>query len=100
MAKAFRDGVVLADSNNTIPLEGNTYFPSGSINWEHLRETNHRTACPWKGMATYYDVEVDGKVIKNAGWTYHDPSDAAQPIKDHVAFYRKFAFFGKVNIED
>jgi uncharacterized protein (DUF427 family) len=100
MAKASRDGVVLADSSDTIFLEGNNYFPPGSINWDHLHENKHRTTCPWKGMATYYDVEVDGKVIKNAGWTYRTPNDAAQPIKDHVAFYRRFAIFGKVTIED
>jgi uncharacterized protein (DUF427 family) len=99
VVKAVRDGVVLAESDQTIIVEGNHYFPPGSVNWEHFRNNEHVSVCPWKGRATYFDVVVGDKVIGNAGWTYPKPSTAAMPLKDYVAFYRRFAFLGKVKIE-
>ncbi len=100
MAKASRDGTVLAESDSTIKVEGNHYFPPDDVDWSALEKSTQVTVCPWKGRATYYNVKLpDGTVVKNAGWSYHDPNPAASPIKDHVAFYKRFAIFGKVNIE-
>lgn len=100
MARAIRDGVVIAESDKTVKVEGNHYFPPGSVNWDYLRENDVATVCPWKGIASYYDVVVDGKVVGSAGWTYHAPTKAAERIRDYVAFYRRVAFLGKVKIED
>lgn len=99
MPRAIRDGVVIAESDKTVMIEGNHYFPPNSVNWDYLRENNSATVCPWKGIASYYDVVIDGKVIGSAGWTYHAPSNAATRIRDYVAFYKRVAFFGKVKIE-
>ena len=97
--RAIRDGVVLAESDRTIVVEGNHYFPPDSVNWDRFRDSDHISVCPWKGRASYYDVVVGGKVVGNAGWAYHDPTAAALPIKDYEAFYKRFAFMGKVKIE-
>ncbi|MDA0797575.1 MAG: DUF427 domain-containing protein [Chloroflexi bacterium] len=99
MVRAIRDGVVLAESDKTIVVEGNHYFPPDSVNWDNFRDSGQVTVCPWKGRAAYYDVVVGDKVIGNAGWAYHNPSAAAIAIKDYVAFYRRVAFLGKVKIE-
>lgn len=88
MPKATWNGVVLAESEDTVVVEGNHYFPIESVKEEHLRPSSHRTVCPWKGQAGYYDVVVDGEVNKDAAWYYPDPSPAARQIKDHVAFWR------------
>ena len=63
-----------------MPLEGYTYFPENAVKKEYLQPSEHHTTCPWKGLASYYDVVVDGKVNKNAAWYYPTPSDAAQRI--------------------
>ena len=99
MVRAVRDGVVLADSDQTIVVEGNHYFPPDSVNWDYFRDSDHVTNCPWKGRATHFDVVLGEKVVGSAGWTYRKPSAAALPLKDYVAFYRRFAFLGKVKIE-
>ena len=99
MVKASRDDVVLAESDKAVMVEGNHYFPPDSVNWEHFKESSHHTVCPWKGMADHYNLEVGGKVVDNAAWIYHDPSDAAQEIKDYVGFYPRSAFIGKVKME-
>ncbi len=85
--KAVWNGVVLAESNETKVVEGNHYFPPESINWEYFRESAHHSRCPWKGLASYYDVVVDGKENRNAAWYYLDPSQAAQQIAGYVAFW-------------
>jgi uncharacterized protein (DUF427 family) len=87
MAKATVDGVVLAESDNFEMVEGNVYFPPEDVNMEYFTETDHHTTCPWKGEASYYTIEVDGKTMENAAWFYPQPKDAAKQIKDHVAFY-------------
>ena len=87
MPKAIWNGVVLAESDNTTVVEGNHYFPIDSINREYFQESSHATTCPWKGLASYYDIEVDGQVNRNAAWYYVQPSAAAARIKDHVAFW-------------
>ena len=88
MAKAIWNGAVLAESENTEVVEGNHYFPHDAVNWQYFRDSDHSTVCPWKGVASYYDIEVDGQVNRNAAWYYPEPSAAAAQIKDHVAFWR------------
>lgn len=85
--QAVLNDTVIAESDDTVVVEGNHYFPPESLNEEYLKPSDHRTTCPWKGEAHYYDVEVNGDREENAAWYYPDPSDAAAEIKDHVAFY-------------
>jgi len=86
--KATWKGEVLAESDDTVVVEGNHYFPAGSIKREHFRESETHTVCPWKGTASYYDVVVGGEVNRDAAWFYPEPKDAAEEIKDRVAFWR------------
>jgi uncharacterized protein (DUF427 family) len=88
MAKAIWNGTVLAESNQTEIVEGNHYFPLNSINREYFTESRHTTVCPWKGVASYYTIEVNGQKNQNAAWYYSSPKNAAKNIKDHVAFWR------------
>lgn len=88
MAKAVWNGVVLAESDETIIVEGNYYFPVESVNQAYLKSNDFHTACVWKGMASYYDVEANGQINRSAAWYYPDPSDAAKRIKDHIAFWK------------
>ncbi len=88
MAKATWNGAVLAESVDTVVIEGNHYFPRESVNWEYLKDSDTHTTCPWKGVASYYSVEVDGQVNRDAAWYYTDPKPAAAEIKDRVAFWR------------
>jgi len=86
--KAIWNGTTLAESNATVVVEGNHYFPRDSVKKEFFRESDAHTTCPWKGLASYYDVVVDGKVNKDAAWYYPEPSEAAQNIKGCVAFWK------------
>ena len=86
--KAIWNDIVLAESNDTIVVEGNHYFPSESINKEYFEESDTKSTCPWKGQASYYHLNINGKVNKDAAWFYPEPSKAALQIKDHVAFWR------------
>jgi uncharacterized protein (DUF427 family) len=86
--KATWKGAVLAESEETVVVEGNHYFPADSVRREHLRESQTHTTCPWKGLASYYDVVVGNDVNADAAWYYPEPKDAAQEIKDRVAFWR------------
>ncbi len=79
---------VLADSDETIVVEGNHYFPPDSVNWELLQASDKRTLCPWKGVAGYYTVALDGDRNEAAAWTYPEPKPAASNLKDRVAFWR------------
>ena len=88
MAKAVWEGTVLAESDNTIEVEGNQYFPRESVKSEYFKPTDQHTVCPWKGTASYYDIVVNGKTNKAAAWYYPEPSKAALQIKDYVAFWR------------
>lgn len=85
--KATLDDIVLAESDDTVVVEGNHYFPPDALSDEHLEPSDHRTTCPWKGEAHYYDVVVGDTRKENAAWYYPEPSDAAAEIQDHVAFY-------------
>jgi uncharacterized protein (DUF427 family) len=82
------NGVVLADSDKTVVVEGNHYVPKDSVDWSHFSATETRTICPWKGEASYYDVMADGETNGDAAWYYPDPKEAAAEIKDHVAFWK------------
>jgi uncharacterized protein (DUF427 family) len=88
MAKAIWNGEVIAESNDTVMVEGNHYFPSDAINRGFFRDSSKHTTCPWKGVASYYDVVVGGKTNSGAAWYYPEPKKAASEIKDHVAFWR------------
>ena len=90
--KAIWNGKVLAESDNTIKVEGNPYFPVSSINRELFKPSETHTVCHWKGTASYYNLEVDGAVNQDAAWYYPDPSDLASGIKDHVSFWRGVEF--------
>ena len=84
--KALWNDAILADTDDTVVVEGNHYFPVTAINREYFRSSDHHTICSWKGTASYYDIIVNGKVNENAAWYYPMPSDAANQIKDRVAF--------------
>jgi uncharacterized protein (DUF427 family) len=86
--KAIWKNVVLAESDDTIVVEGNHYFPLESIKKEYFRESDAHTICSWKGVASYYDIVVNGEVNKDAAWYYPDPREAAHHIKNYVAFWR------------
>ena len=86
--KATWKGAVLAESDDTVVVEGNHYFPADSLKREHFRESATHTTCPWKGLASYYDVVVGDEVNADAAWYYPEPKDAAKEIKGRVAFWR------------
>ncbi len=81
------NGAVIADSDETVVVEGNQYFPIEAVVASSLQPSETHTTCHWKGLASYYDVVVDGKVNADAAWYYPEPSDAAANIKDRVAFW-------------
>jgi uncharacterized protein (DUF427 family) len=86
--RALWNDTVLAETDDTVVVENNHYFPLSSLNRDLFRESSHTTICPWKGTASYYDVVVDGKVNANAAWYYPTPKSAAAEIKDRVAFWK------------
>lgn len=86
--KAIWNNTVLAESNNTVVVEGNHYFPKEAINREFFQDSTTHTTCPWKGLASYYSLNVEGQQNKDAAWYYPDPKAAAAEIKDHVAFWK------------
>jgi uncharacterized protein (DUF427 family) len=86
--KATWENTVVAQSNETIVVEGNHYFPPDSINPEYFAPSDTHTTCPWKGVATYYHVKVGEKVNSDAAWFYPQPKDAAKSIKNYIAFWR------------
>lgn len=86
--KAIWNGKVIAESSDTIVIEGNHYFPADSVRKEYLKPTDTKTVCHWKGTASYYDLEVDGKTNDDAVWYYDNPSDLAKAVKDRVAFWK------------
>ncbi|KAG9315628.1 DUF427-domain-containing protein [Chiua virens] len=95
MVKVLLNTTVLAESDNAIVLEGNYYFPPDSVRNVNLVTSNTSTVCPWKGTASYYSADVDGKSVKDIAWYYPDPKEKAAQIKNHVAFYKN-----KVTIQD
>ena len=88
MVQAVWNGEVVADSDQTVIVEGNHYFPRESVRQEVLRDSSTQTRCPWKGLASYYSLEVDGETNPDAAWYYPEPMDAAKSIQDHIAFWK------------
>jgi len=85
--KAIWKDVVLAESDDTVVVEGNHYFPVSALNHDHFRPSEHHSFCSWKGEASYYDVVVNGNVNSNAAWFYPTPMKGAEQVKDRVAFW-------------
>ncbi|PPK98935.1 DUF427 domain-containing protein [Parapedobacter indicus] len=85
--KAIYNDQVIAESDNTVIVEGNHYFPSDSVKKEFLTPSNTHTTCAWKGVASYYNVVVNGETATDAAWYYPDPSTLAEGIKGHLAFW-------------
>jgi uncharacterized protein (DUF427 family) len=85
--RAVWNGVTIARSDETVVVEGNHYFPEHSVDPAVLRRSWMRSLCPWKGLASYYHVEVDGRRSPNAAWTYRHPYPWVRRIKDRIAFW-------------
>jgi uncharacterized protein (DUF427 family) len=86
--KAIWNGKVLAESDDTVVVEGNHYFPPDAIHREYFQPSDHHSHCPWKGDASYYSIAVDGQINPNAAWYYPTPMEAAANIKDRIAFWK------------
>lgn len=86
--KAEWNNQVIAESDATIVIENNQYFPLEAVKKEYLKSSSTHTTCPWKGLASYYTLEVDGKQNPDAAWFYPEPKDAAAQIKNYVAFWK------------
>lgn len=86
--RAIWNGAVIADSDDTVVVEGNHYFPRSAVDSAVLRESSTTTRCPWKGEASYYSIEVDGQVNRDSAWYYPTPKPAAAQITDRIAFWR------------
>lgn len=86
--KATWNNELIAESDDTIVVENNHYFPKKSVNTDYIRASDTHTHCPWKGEASYYTLEVNGKENKDAAWYYPHPKEAAENIKDRVAFWK------------
>lgn len=85
--KAEWNGAVLAASDDTVVVEGNHYFPADSLNKEYFEPSERQTTCPWKGVAHYYAICVDGQRNEDAAWYYPETTDKARKIKDRIAFW-------------
>ena len=88
MPKAIWNGAVLAESDDCVVVEGNQYFPADSINSDYFKDSSKQTTCAWKGVASYYTLEVDGKTNPDAAWYYANPKPAAEQIKGRIAFWK------------
>jgi len=86
--KATWNGSTLAESNETVVVEGNHYFPADSVNRALFTESPTQSVCPWKGTASYYTIEADGQTNQDAAWYYPAPKEAAAEIRDRVAFWK------------
>ena len=86
--KAMWNGVLIAESDDTVVVEGNHYFPAASLLRELVRPSDTHTTCSWKGVASYYDLVVDGNVNKDAVWFYPEPKEKAAQVKNRVAFWK------------
>lgn len=86
--RAVWNGAVIAESDATVVVEGNHYFPAQSVDPSVLRPSDTHTVCPWKGTASYWTLEVDGRTNPDAAWFYPDPKPRAEQIRDRIAFWR------------
>ncbi len=88
MTKAIWNDKVVAESDETIVIEGNHYFPHNTVKKEFFKESNTHTICPWKGQASYYNLDVDGKINEDAAWYYPKASEMAKNFENYVAFWK------------
>ena len=88
MVKAVWNGATIAESDDTVVVEGNHHFPRDAVDPALLRPSDTQTICPWKGTASYYSLAVDGAENRNAAWYYPDPKPAAAEIRDRIAFWK------------
>jgi uncharacterized protein (DUF427 family) len=88
MMKATWNGATIAESDDIVTVEGNAYFPADAVKKDYLRASSQHSTCPWKGVASYYSIVVDGKENKDAAWYYPQPKDAAKEIAGRVAFWK------------
>ncbi len=88
MMKAIWNNQVIAESNDTVVVEGNHYIPEDAVNKGYLKSSDTHSVCSWKGNTSYYSIEVDGKVNEDAAWYYPEPKEATKQIKSRVAFWR------------
>jgi uncharacterized protein (DUF427 family) len=88
MAKAVWQATTLAESNEYEMVEGNVYFPMNSVNKEYFTESTTQSSCPWKGKASYYNIEVNGEVNNDAAWYYPETKEKAKNIEGYVAFWK------------
>ena len=88
MPRATWNGVTLAESADTVVVEGNHYFPASALNRDYVRESDTHTVCPWKGTASYYTVEIDGERNEDAVWYYAEPKPEAEMVRNRVAFWK------------
>jgi uncharacterized protein (DUF427 family) len=86
--KAIWNGVVIAESPDTVLVEGNHYFPESALKREYISFSNHRTTCAWKGQASYYSLLVNGELNTDAAWYYADPKPEAEAVRGRVAFWK------------
>lgn len=86
--KAIWNDKIIAESNETIVVENNHYFPKNSVNGDFIEKSNTNSVCPWKGLASYYNVIIDGETNANAAWYYSEPKEKAKEIKNYVAFWK------------
>jgi uncharacterized protein (DUF427 family) len=93
MVKAVWNGHVIAESDDTVVVEGNHYFPKPSVKAEYLEASDRQTQCPWKGTASYFTLQAGGLRNVDAAWTYTEPKDAAAEIKGRIAFWRGVQVF-------
>lgn len=87
MPRAIWNNAVIAESDDTVKVEGNLYFPLASLNHEYVVESDTHTVCPWKGVASYYSLEVDGERNVDAAWYYPEPKRGAEAVRGRVAFW-------------
>ena len=88
MPRAIWNGQVLAESDDTVVVDGNHYFPADSIDRKFFADSDKTTVCGWKGTASYHSISVDGETVENAAWFYPEPSKEAESIRDHFAFWK------------
>lgn len=88
MPRAIWNGAVIAESDDTVLVEGNHYFPRDAVDPAVLRPSSTTTVCPWKGTASYHSIVVDGKENRDAAWFYPEPKSAAAEIRDRIAFWK------------
>ncbi|MEO7390633.1 MAG: DUF427 domain-containing protein [Ramlibacter sp.] len=86
--KASWNGTVIAESGDTVVVEGNHYFPADTLKREYVAFSNHKTSCAWKGQAGYYSLLIGGEMLPNAVWYYADPKPEAEMVRDRVAFWK------------